>query len=91
MNITIVQPLRTKSFGAVKALDGVSVQFDSGMIHGLIGRTGSGKTLLIKCICALMTPASGRTHNHSTASDVFLRHSASQQRGRDNRSARIFA
>ena len=54
MNITIDN--LTKSFGAVKALDGVSVQFDSGMIHGLIGRNGSGKTLLIKCICALITP-----------------------------------
>ena len=57
MNITIDN--LTKSFGAVKALDGVSVQFDSGMIHGLIGRNGSGKTLLIKCICALITPTSG--------------------------------
>ena len=57
MNKTIDN--QTKSFGAVKALDGVSVQFDSGMIHGLIGRNGSGKTLLIKCICALITPTSG--------------------------------
>lgn len=57
MNIAIDN--LTKSFGAVKALDGVSVQFDSGMIHGLIGRNGSGKTVLIKCICALITPTSG--------------------------------
>lgn len=57
MNITIDS--LTKSFGAVKALDGVSVQFDSGKIHGLIGRNGSGKTVLIKCICGLITPTSG--------------------------------
>lgn len=57
MNITIDS--LTKSFGAVKALDDVSVQFDSGKIHGLIGRNGSGKTVLIKCICGLITPTSG--------------------------------
>lgn len=37
----------------------VTVQFDKGMIHGLIGRNGSGKTMLMKCICGFVRPTSG--------------------------------
>ncbi|WP_304584261.1 ABC transporter ATP-binding protein [Acutalibacter muris] len=49
----------TKTFREVKALDGVSLDFERGKIHGIIGRNGSGKTVLMKCICGFMTPASG--------------------------------
>lgn len=44
-----------KRFREVKALDGVSVEFERGRIHGLIGRNGSGKTVLLKCICGFMS------------------------------------
>lgn len=37
----------------------VSVHFDRGKIHGLIGRNGSGKTMLMKCICGFVKPTSG--------------------------------
>lgn len=40
-------------------LKSVSVHFKSGMIHGLIGRNGSGKTMLMKCICGFVKPTSG--------------------------------
>ena len=40
-------------------LKNVSVQFEHGKIHGLIGRNGSGKTMLMKCICGFVKPTSG--------------------------------
>ena len=40
----------TKSFGNATVLKEVSVSFEKGKIHGLIGRNGSGKTMLMKCI-----------------------------------------
>ncbi|MBR6897378.1 MAG: ATP-binding cassette domain-containing protein, partial [Lachnospiraceae bacterium] len=32
-------------------LDDINAEFADGRIHGLIGRNGSGKTVLMKCIC----------------------------------------
>ncbi len=49
----------TKLFKEVKALDNVSVSFEKGKIHGIVGRNGSGKTVLMKCICGLMYLNSG--------------------------------
>lgn len=40
-------------------LKDVSVNFERGKIHGLIGRNGSGKTMLMKCICGFIKPTSG--------------------------------
>lgn len=37
----------------------VSVHFEKGGIHGLIGRNGSGKTMLMKCICGFVRPTAG--------------------------------
>lgn len=44
----------TKRFKETTALKQVSVNFERGKIHGLIGRNGSGKTVLLKCICGFM-------------------------------------
>lgn len=52
----------TKDFKETKALDNVSLLFDSGKIHGLIGRNGSGKTVLMKIICGFMTPTKGEVY-----------------------------
>ena len=49
----------TKNFGDVKALDQISLEFISGKIHGIIGRNGSGKTVLMKCICGFIKPTEG--------------------------------
>ena len=43
-------------------LNDVSVAFERGKIHGLIGRNGSGKTMLMKCICGFIHPTSGSIH-----------------------------
>lgn len=40
-------------------LKDISVHFERGIIHGLIGRNGSGKTMLMKCICGFVKPTSG--------------------------------
>ena len=40
-------------------LKNVSVHFERGKIHGLIGRNGSGKSMLMKCICGFVKPTSG--------------------------------
>lgn len=49
----------TKEFKETKALDNVNLQFPTGEIHGLIGRNGSGKTVLLKILCGFMAPTSG--------------------------------
>lgn len=40
-------------------LKNINVTFEKGKIHGLIGRNGSGKTMLMKCICGFVHPTSG--------------------------------
>ncbi len=52
MNIITVNNL-VKRFGKTTVLNGISVEFEQGEIHGIIGRNGSGKTVLMKCICGL--------------------------------------
>ena len=49
-----------KHFGSQAALQDVSVSFEAGKIHGIIGRNGSGKTVLFKCILGLTPLTSGR-------------------------------
>ena len=42
-----------------RILRNISVQFEEGNIHGIVGRNGSGKTMLMKCICGFIRPTSG--------------------------------
>ena len=48
-----------KYFGKIKVLSDVNAEFESGKIYGIIGRNGSGKTVLFKSICGLMPISSG--------------------------------
>lgn len=50
----------TKSYKGVRVLNNVCVSFERGKIHGIIGRNGSGKTMLIKAICGLVELDKGR-------------------------------
>ncbi len=43
-----------KSFGKTRVLDNINLSLDCGKVHGFIGRNGSGKTVLFKCICGLL-------------------------------------
>lgn len=47
------------TIGKNEILRSVTVSFEEGMIHGLIGRNGSGKTMLMKCICGFVKPTQG--------------------------------
>lgn len=49
----------TKEFKETIALKNVSVQFEAGKIYGLVGRNGSGKTVLLKSICGFLPLTSG--------------------------------
>lgn len=49
----------SKTFGKLKALDGVSVRMDAGQAISLIGPNGSGKTTFLKCLLGLVVPDSG--------------------------------
>ena len=49
----------TKSYGAVKAVDGVSFAVRRGEIFGLIGPDGAGKTTLFRLLTTLLRPDSG--------------------------------
>ena len=49
-----------KSFGAVKALRGVSLRLRPGEVHALVGDNGAGKSTLIKCITGVQPPDSGQ-------------------------------
>lgn len=48
-----------KSFGEEHVLKDVSHGFRAGKIHGIVGNNGSGKTVLMKCICGFLKPDSG--------------------------------
>ena len=49
-----------KAYGAQKVLDDVTVTLERGRVHGFVGRNGSGKTVLLKCIAGLSRPDSGK-------------------------------
>ncbi len=49
-----------KKFGSDIALNNVSIEFERGKIYGIVGRNGSGKTVLFKTIIGFLKPASGR-------------------------------
>lgn len=45
--------------GKTDILKSINISFEEGRIHGLIGRNGSGKTMLMKCICGFIRPTAG--------------------------------
>lgn len=49
----------TKKFKEATALRDVTVSFERGKIYGIIGRNGSGKTVLFKCVCGLLAVSEG--------------------------------
>lgn len=50
----------SKYYGKNPVLRDVSLKLDAGRIHGIIGRNGSGKTVLLKCVCGIVPVSEGR-------------------------------
>ena len=49
----------TRRFGALTAVDGLTLSVESGEVFGLLGPNGAGKTTLIKMLTTLLSPTSG--------------------------------
>ena len=64
----------SKRFGKDIVLDHISITFESGKIHGIVGRNGSGKTVLMKCILGFLRPTAGQITvfdtRHSRCADL---------------------
>ena len=50
----------TKQFQMDTVLNDVSIKIEKAKIYGLVGRNGSGKSLLMKCICGFVPLTSGK-------------------------------
>ena len=68
------------SFGAVQALDDVSLEIEAGESFGIVGESGSGKSTLLRLLCGLAKPDKGQiiynskdinSFNNSELSDVL--------------------
>jgi ABC-2 type transport system ATP-binding protein len=55
----------TKELGKKIVLDNISAEFCGGKIYGLVGKNGSGKTMLLRTICGLLKPSSGEIIFHN--------------------------
>lgn len=64
MDIVIIVQNISKSFGGEEVLHSVSHDFEEGKIHGIVGNNGSGKTVLMKCICGFLPPTKGKILIH---------------------------
>ena len=53
-----------KSFGTLKAVDGISFNINQGEIFGLLGPNGAGKTTTIQMLCGLLAPDAGEIVIH---------------------------
>ena len=59
MNDAILIENFKKDYGDVKAVEGLTLRIPEGMIFGLLGPNGSGKTTTINCLSGLINPTSG--------------------------------
>ena len=53
-----------KSFKGISVLNNIQLSVDEGSICGIVGRNGSGKTVLFKCICGFLQIDSGEILIH---------------------------
>jgi branched-chain amino acid transport system ATP-binding protein len=52
----------TTEYGAVRAVDGVSLQVAAGTITAVLGANGAGKTSLLRTVSGLVRPSAGKVH-----------------------------
>lgn len=56
-----------KRFGNEEVLKGINTEFHQGKTNVIIGQSGSGKTVLLKCLIGLFTPEEGRIYYEDRA------------------------
>jgi ABC-2 type transport system ATP-binding protein len=60
MSAAILTSGLVKTFGSVRALDGLDLSVDTGEVHGFLGPNGAGKSTTIRVLLGLMRADSGR-------------------------------
>ncbi len=63
-----------KSFGAVRAVDGLSMQVPQGCVYGFLGPNGAGKTTTLRMIMDIIRPDSGVIRLFGTPASSLARH-----------------
>ena len=61
-----------KTFGAVRAVDGVDLRVPRGAVYGVLGPNGAGKTTTIRMLATLLRPDAGRARvlGHDVVADA---------------------
>jgi phospholipid/cholesterol/gamma-HCH transport system ATP-binding protein len=72
----------TKSFGAKRVLDGLTLDVPDGQNTVIIGHSGSGKSVTLKCIVGLLEPEAGRVLVDGVAVGEMDRETLTELRGR---------
>jgi ribose transport system ATP-binding protein len=66
----------TKTYPGVRALDGVSIDFERGEVHAIVGENGAGKSTLIKILTGAIQPDSGEIDLEGVVHSSFKPHEA---------------
>ncbi|NDG42517.1 MAG: ATP-binding cassette domain-containing protein, partial [Betaproteobacteria bacterium] len=61
----------TKRFGALTALDGVSLKVRPGTVHALLGENGAGKSTFVKCVVGYYRPDDGAVLVDGRECDIY--------------------
>jgi ribose transport system ATP-binding protein len=66
----------TKTYPGVRALDAVSIDFERGEVHAIVGENGAGKSTLIKILTGAIQPDSGEIELEGVVHSSFSPHEA---------------
>jgi ABC-2 type transport system ATP-binding protein len=58
-NDSVIIEVLERSYGSLKAVDGISLNVKKGEMFGLVGPDGAGKTTTIRVMCGLLSPDAG--------------------------------
>ena len=72
--LAVVTEDLTRRFGKFVAVDRITIQVNSGEIFGFLGANGAGKTTMIRMLCGLLKPSTGK----ATVSGFDVYHQSEQ-------------